>query len=61
MVKIIKIIENDIITGVKYGVVVVPEPVNTVPEHIMQKYKKAQTKVTKCRTHNTKQTRIHRK
>ncbi|MDO4423710.1 MAG: hypothetical protein Q4C08_02855 [Pseudomonadota bacterium] len=64
MVKVIKIIEDNIITGVKYGLVTIPETDNNVPAHInayKEEYKKAQTKVTKCRTQKIKQTRIRRK
>ena len=57
MVQIIKM-KDDMITGVKYELVVIPEPNNKVPAHIAS-YKKAQNKVTKC--HTQKQTRIRRK
>ena len=63
MVQIIKMKDN-MITGVEYELVVIPEPDNKVPTHInayKEAYKKAQTKVAKCRTQKMKHARTRRK
>ncbi len=59
MVQIIKIIEDDILFGVKYGLVVIPEPKNTVP-HLV-KYKAAQAKTKKCYTNQLHNQRTRKK
>ncbi|MBQ2017809.1 MAG: hypothetical protein II208_04785 [Alphaproteobacteria bacterium] len=60
MVQIIKIIEDNILFGVKYGLVVIPEPQNTVPQHLL-KYKAAQAKAKKCRTNKMNNQRTRKK
>ncbi len=64
MVKAITIIEDDMITGVKYGLVTIPETENKAPAGInahKEAYKKAQTKVAKCRGQKMKHARTRRK
>ena len=63
MVQIIKVRDN-MITGVEIELVVIPEPKNTVPAHLIaqkEAYKKAQSYVAKCRTQKIKHARTHRK
>lgn len=59
MVQIIKMKDN-MITGVEYELVVIPEPKNHIPAHI-DAYKKAQNKVKNYRTQKIKHARTRRK
>ena len=62
MVKAITIIEDDMITGVKYGLVTIPEHKETItPTNAKQAYKNVKDKIAKYRAQKMKQTRIRRK
>jgi hypothetical protein len=59
MVQILKIVKDDILFGVEYGLVVLPEPQNTIPQHL--KYKAAQARAKECRVKKINNQRTHKK